>query len=82
MEKNVKLSAPSFIDFNVSPDLKQMSRFGSLRSMSSRLCYVASQTDETFRPTKDEIVRLNFEFDETCMESLSHKENIRKVRDP
>ncbi|KAL4347167.1 hypothetical protein GQ457_17G013140 [Hibiscus cannabinus] len=56
--KNAKLSAPSFIEFNVSPELKQMSRFASLRSMSSRLCYVASQTNETFRSVKDEIVRL------------------------
>ncbi|KAL4346308.1 hypothetical protein GQ457_17G007350 [Hibiscus cannabinus] len=28
--KNAKLSAPSFIDFTVSPELKQMSRFSSL----------------------------------------------------
>ncbi|KAL4278168.1 hypothetical protein GQ457_14G009630 [Hibiscus cannabinus] len=82
--KNAKLSAPSFIDFNVSPELKQMSRFASLRSMSSRLCYVASQTDETFRSAKDEIVRLTAEFDETCtfMASSSHTENKRNVQDP
>ncbi|KAE8678212.1 hypothetical protein F3Y22_tig00111429pilonHSYRG00005 [Hibiscus syriacus] len=55
---DAKASAPSYVDLNVSPEVMQMTRFAALCSTSSRLCYIASKTDESFKTARDEIKRL------------------------
>ncbi|GMI67795.1 hypothetical protein HRI_000448800 [Hibiscus trionum] len=73
--KNAKVSAPSYLHSDVRLELRQMTRFSLLRSLSSRLCYLASQTDESFKTTKDELLRLTAEFEQsiTLNESSSHR---------
>ncbi|KAE8728479.1 hypothetical protein F3Y22_tig00004355pilonHSYRG00100 [Hibiscus syriacus] len=52
---DAKASAPNYVDLNVSPEVMQMARFAALRSTSSRLCYIASKTDESFKTARDEM---------------------------
>ncbi|KAE8657374.1 hypothetical protein F3Y22_tig00116996pilonHSYRG00595 [Hibiscus syriacus] len=55
---DAKASAPSYVDLNVSPKVMQMARFAALRSTSSRLCYIASKIDESFKIARDEMKKL------------------------
>ncbi|KAE8681565.1 hypothetical protein F3Y22_tig00111317pilonHSYRG00034 [Hibiscus syriacus] len=47
--KDAKASTPSYVDLNVPLEVMQMERFATLRSTSSRLCYIASKTDASFK---------------------------------
>ncbi|KAE8727249.1 hypothetical protein F3Y22_tig00005678pilonHSYRG00007 [Hibiscus syriacus] len=79
-----KASAPSYVDLNVSPEVMQMERFAALCSTSSRLCYIASKTDESFKTARDEMKRLIEELENSFGLNDSVKQSIvvNNVRDP
>ncbi|KAE8686965.1 hypothetical protein F3Y22_tig00111027pilonHSYRG00616 [Hibiscus syriacus] len=81
---DAKASAPSYVDLNVSPEVMQMARFAALRSTSSRLCYIASKTDESFKTARDEMKKLIEELKNSF--GLNHSVNqsivVNNVRDP
>ncbi|KAE8704250.1 hypothetical protein F3Y22_tig00110458pilonHSYRG00320 [Hibiscus syriacus] len=81
---DAKASAPSYVDLNVSPEVMQMARFAALRSTSSRLCYIASKTDESFKTARDEMKKLIEELENSF--GLNHSVNqsivVNNVRDP
>ncbi|KAE8668088.1 hypothetical protein F3Y22_tig00112347pilonHSYRG00095 [Hibiscus syriacus] len=81
---DAKASAPSYVDLNVSPEVMQMARFADLRSTSSRLCYIASKTDESFKTARDEMKKLIEELENSF--GLNHSVNqsivVNNVRDP
>ncbi|KAE8693237.1 hypothetical protein F3Y22_tig00110814pilonHSYRG00089 [Hibiscus syriacus] len=81
---DVKASAPSYVDLNVSPEVMQMARFVALRSTSSRLCYIASKTDESFKTAKDEMKRVIEELENSfgLNDSVNQSIIVNKVRDP
>ncbi|KAE8727178.1 hypothetical protein F3Y22_tig00005856pilonHSYRG00069 [Hibiscus syriacus] len=56
--KDAKASAPNYVDLNMPPEVMQMARFAALRSTSSRLCYIASKTDASFKTARYEMKRL------------------------
>ncbi|KAK9004453.1 hypothetical protein V6N11_002253 [Hibiscus sabdariffa] len=63
-------------------NISNWARFASLRATSSRLCYIASETDDSFRIARDDIVRLTTKLEETCSITnssflLSNKRNVR-----
>ncbi|KAE8666568.1 aspartyl protease family protein [Hibiscus syriacus] len=61
-----------------------MARFAALRSTSSRLCYIASKTDESFKTARDEMKKTNRRirklvwFDHSVNQSIV----VNNVRDP
>ncbi|KAE8696576.1 hypothetical protein F3Y22_tig00110656pilonHSYRG00182 [Hibiscus syriacus] len=61
-----------------------LSKFAALRSMSSRLCYIASKTDESFKTARDEMKKLIEELENSF--GLNHSVNqsivVNNVRDP
>ncbi|KAE8688463.1 hypothetical protein F3Y22_tig00110986pilonHSYRG00050 [Hibiscus syriacus] len=81
---DAKASAPSYVDLNVSPEVMQMARFAALRSTSSRLCYIASKTDESFKTARDKMKKLIEELENSF--GLNHSVNqsivVNNVRDP
>ncbi|KAE8681005.1 hypothetical protein F3Y22_tig00111356pilonHSYRG00237 [Hibiscus syriacus] len=81
---DAKASTPSYVDLNVSPEVMQMARFAALRSTSSRLCYIASKTDESFKTARDEMKKLIEELENSF--GLNHSVNqsivVNNVRDP
>ncbi|KAE8716473.1 hypothetical protein F3Y22_tig00110114pilonHSYRG00084 [Hibiscus syriacus] len=81
---DAKASAPSYVDLNVSPEVMQMARFAALRSTSSRLCYIASKTGESFKTARDEMKKLIEELENSF--GLNHSVNqsivVNNVRDP
>ncbi|KAE8699620.1 hypothetical protein F3Y22_tig00110576pilonHSYRG00052 [Hibiscus syriacus] len=81
---DAKASAPNYVDLNVSPEVMQMARFAALRSTSSRLCYIASKTDESFKTARDEMKKLIEELENSF--GLNHSVNqsivVNNVRDP
>ncbi|KAE8688546.1 hypothetical protein F3Y22_tig00110963pilonHSYRG00030 [Hibiscus syriacus] len=81
---DVKASAPSYIDLNVSPKVMQMARFAALRSTSSRLCYIASKTYTSFKIARDEMKRLIEEFENSfgLNDSVNQSIVVNNVRDP
>ncbi|KAE8677078.1 hypothetical protein F3Y22_tig00111543pilonHSYRG00009 [Hibiscus syriacus] len=81
---DTKPSAPSYVDLNVSPEVIQMARFAALRSTSSRLCYIASKTDESFKTARDEIKRLIEELENSfgLNDSVNQSIVVNNVRDP
>ncbi|KAE8720451.1 hypothetical protein F3Y22_tig00019586pilonHSYRG00010 [Hibiscus syriacus] len=81
---DAKASAPSYVDLNVSPEVMQMARFASLRSTSSRLCYIASKTDESFKTARDEMKRLIEELENSfgLNDSVNQSIVVNNVRDP
>ncbi|KAE8669145.1 hypothetical protein F3Y22_tig00112254pilonHSYRG00112 [Hibiscus syriacus] len=82
--KVAKASAPSFVDFNVPPEIMQMARFASLRATTSMLCYAASKTDASFKTARDEMKRLTEEFENSfCLnDSVNRSSVLNNVRDP
>ncbi|KAE8733724.1 hypothetical protein F3Y22_tig00001104pilonHSYRG00022 [Hibiscus syriacus] len=70
---DAKASAPSYVDLNVSPEVMQMARLAALRSTSSRLCYIASKTDESFKTARDEMKKLIEELENSF--GLNHSVN-------
>ncbi|KAE8704532.1 hypothetical protein F3Y22_tig00110450pilonHSYRG00575 [Hibiscus syriacus] len=74
----------NYVDLNVSPEMMQMARFAALRSTSSRLCYIASKTDESFKTARDEMKKLIEELENSF--GLNHSVNqsivVNNVRDP
>ncbi|KAE8678473.1 hypothetical protein F3Y22_tig00111409pilonHSYRG00305 [Hibiscus syriacus] len=81
---DAKASAPSYVDLNVSPEVMQMARFAALRSMSSRLCYIASKTDESFKTARDEMKKLIEELENSfgLNDSVNQSIVVNNVRDP
>ncbi|KAE8712843.1 hypothetical protein F3Y22_tig00110223pilonHSYRG00174 [Hibiscus syriacus] len=81
---DAKASAPSYVDLNVSPEVMQMARFAALRSTSSRLCYITSKTDESFKTARDEMKRIIEELENSFGLNDSVNQNIivNNVRDP
>ncbi|KAE8701094.1 hypothetical protein F3Y22_tig00110548pilonHSYRG00198 [Hibiscus syriacus] len=81
---DAKASAPSYVDLNVSPEVMQMARFAALRSTSSRLCYIASKTGESFKTARDEMKKLIEELENSF--GLNHSVNqsivVNNVCDP
>ncbi|KAE8694453.1 hypothetical protein F3Y22_tig00110783pilonHSYRG00270 [Hibiscus syriacus] len=81
---DAKASAPSYVDLNVSQEVMQMARFAALRSTSSRLCYIASKTNESFKTARDEMKKLIEELENSF--GLNHSVNqsivVNNVRDP
>ncbi|KAE8681806.1 hypothetical protein F3Y22_tig00111308pilonHSYRG00030 [Hibiscus syriacus] len=77
-------SAPSYVDLNVSPKVMQMARFAALRSTSSRLCYIASKTDEPFKTARDEMKKLIEELENSfgLNDSVNQSIVVNNVRDP
>ncbi|KAE8673549.1 hypothetical protein F3Y22_tig00111779pilonHSYRG00057 [Hibiscus syriacus] len=81
---DAKASAPSYVDLNVSPEVMQMARFADLRSTSSRLCYIASKTDESFKTERDEMKKLIEELENSfgLNDSVNQSIVVNNVRDP
>ncbi|KAE8688539.1 hypothetical protein F3Y22_tig00110963pilonHSYRG00018 [Hibiscus syriacus] len=81
---DAKASAPSYVDLNVSPEVMQMSRFAALRLTSSRLCYITSKTDESFKTARDEMKRLIEELENLfgLNDSVNQSIVVNNVRDP
>ncbi|KAE8719532.1 hypothetical protein F3Y22_tig00109948pilonHSYRG00078 [Hibiscus syriacus] len=81
---DAKASAPSYVDMNVSPEVMQMARFAALRSTSSRLCYIASKTDESFKTARDEMKKLIEELENSfgLNDSVNQSIVVNNVRDP
>ncbi|KAE8667763.1 hypothetical protein F3Y22_tig00112382pilonHSYRG00074 [Hibiscus syriacus] len=81
---DAKASAPSYVDLNVSPEVMQMARFAALRSTSSRLCYIASKTDESFKTARDEMKKLIEELENSfgLNDSVNQSIVVNIVRDP
>ncbi|KAE8722637.1 hypothetical protein F3Y22_tig00013808pilonHSYRG00058 [Hibiscus syriacus] len=81
---DAKASAPSYVDLNVSPEVMQMARFAALRSTSSRLCYIASKTDESFKTARDEMKKLIEELENSfgLNDSVNQSIVVNNVRDP
>ncbi|KAE8668639.1 hypothetical protein F3Y22_tig00112289pilonHSYRG00090 [Hibiscus syriacus] len=81
---DAKASAPSYVDLNVSPEVMQMARFATLCSTSSRLCYIASKTDESFKIARDEMKRLIEELENSfgLNDSVNQSIVVNNVRDP
>ncbi|KAE8692974.1 hypothetical protein F3Y22_tig00110819pilonHSYRG00096 [Hibiscus syriacus] len=77
-------STPNYVDFNVSPEVMQMARFVALRSTSSRLCYIASKTDESFKTARDEMKKLIEELENSfgLNDSVNQSIVVNNVRDP
>ncbi|KAE8715314.1 hypothetical protein F3Y22_tig00110177pilonHSYRG00058 [Hibiscus syriacus] len=82
--KDAKASAPSYVDLNVPPEVMQMVRFAALRSTSSRLCYIASKTDASFKTARDGMKRLIEEFENSfgLNDSVNQSSVVNNVRDP
>ncbi|KAE8674703.1 hypothetical protein F3Y22_tig00111721pilonHSYRG00072 [Hibiscus syriacus] len=82
--KDAKASAPIYVDLNVPPEVMQMARFDALRSTSSRLCYIASKTDASFKTARDEMKRLIEEFENSfgLNNSINQRSVVNNVRDP
>ncbi|KAE8677884.1 hypothetical protein F3Y22_tig00111493pilonHSYRG00131 [Hibiscus syriacus] len=82
--KDVKASVPSYVDLNVPPEVMQMVRFAALRSTSSRLCYIASKTDTSFKTARDEMKRLIEEFENSFRlnDLVNQISVVNNVRDP
>ncbi|KAE8705603.1 hypothetical protein F3Y22_tig00110419pilonHSYRG00012 [Hibiscus syriacus] len=82
--KYTKASTPSYVDWNVPLEVMQMARFAALRSTSSRLCYIASKTDASFKTARDEMKRLIEEFENSfgLNDSVNQSSVVNKVRDP
>ncbi|KAE8667084.1 hypothetical protein F3Y22_tig00112452pilonHSYRG00037 [Hibiscus syriacus] len=81
---DAKASTPNYVDFNVSPEVMQMTRFTALRSTSSRLCYIASKTDESFKTARDEMKKLIEELENSfgLNDSVNQIIVVNNVRDP
>ncbi|KAE8732318.1 hypothetical protein F3Y22_tig00002237pilonHSYRG01697 [Hibiscus syriacus] len=81
---DAKASAPSYVDLNVSPEVMQMARFAALHSTSSRLCYIASKTDVSFKTARDEMKRLIEELENSfgLNDSVNQSIVVNNVRDP
>ncbi|KAE8672549.1 hypothetical protein F3Y22_tig00111837pilonHSYRG00197 [Hibiscus syriacus] len=81
---DAKAYVPSYVDLNVSPEVMQMARFAALRSTSSRLCYIASKTDESFKTARDEMKRLLEELENSfgLNDSVNQSIVVNNVRDP
>ncbi|KAE8695374.1 hypothetical protein F3Y22_tig00110717pilonHSYRG00005 [Hibiscus syriacus] len=81
---DAKASAPSYVDLNVSPEVMQMARFAALHSTSSRLCYIASKTDESFKTARDEMKKLIEELENSfgLNDSVNQSILVNNVRDP
>ncbi|KAE8704164.1 hypothetical protein F3Y22_tig00110458pilonHSYRG00097 [Hibiscus syriacus] len=81
---DAKASAPSYVDLNVSPEVMQMARFAALRSTSSRLCYIASKTDESFKTAIDKMKKLIEELENSfgLNDSVNQSIVVNNVRDP
>ncbi|KAE8691876.1 hypothetical protein F3Y22_tig00110865pilonHSYRG00256 [Hibiscus syriacus] len=79
-----KVSAPNYVDLNMCPEVMQMTRFAALRSTSSRLCYIASKTNESFKTVRDEMKRLIEELENSfgLNDSVNHSIVVNNVRDP
>ncbi|KAE8690560.1 hypothetical protein F3Y22_tig00110895pilonHSYRG00834 [Hibiscus syriacus] len=82
--KDAKASAPSFVDLNVPPEVMQMARFTTLRSTSSRFCYIASKTDASFKTARDEMKRLTEEFEKSfgLNDLVNQSSVVNNVCDP
>ncbi|KAE8690140.1 hypothetical protein F3Y22_tig00110925pilonHSYRG00015 [Hibiscus syriacus] len=82
--KDAKASAPNFVDLNVPPEVMQMARFATLRSTSSRFCYIASKKDTSFKTEKYEMKRLTEEFENSfgLNDSVNQSSVVNNVRDP
>ncbi|KAE8726839.1 hypothetical protein F3Y22_tig00005974pilonHSYRG00067 [Hibiscus syriacus] len=65
-------------------EVLQMARFAALRSTSSRLCYIASKTDESFKIARDEIKRLIEELENSfgLNDLVNQSIVVNNVRDP
>ncbi|KAE8656800.1 hypothetical protein F3Y22_tig00116997pilonHSYRG00363 [Hibiscus syriacus] len=81
---DAKASAPSYVDMNVSLGVMQMARFAALRLTSSRLCYIASKTDESFKTARDEMKKLIEELENSfgLNDSFIQRIVVNNVRDP
>ncbi|KAE8663204.1 hypothetical protein F3Y22_tig00113021pilonHSYRG00004 [Hibiscus syriacus] len=81
---DAKASTPSYVDLNVSSEVMQMARFAALRSTSSRLCYIASKKDESFKTARDEMKRLIEELENSfgLNDSANRSIVVNNVRDP
>ncbi|KAE8731924.1 hypothetical protein F3Y22_tig00002338pilonHSYRG00013 [Hibiscus syriacus] len=81
---DAKASAPSYVDLNVSPEVMQMARFAALRSTSSRLCYIASKTDASFKTARDEMKRQIEELENSfgLNDSVNQSIVVNNVCDP
>ncbi|KAE8690359.1 hypothetical protein F3Y22_tig00110895pilonHSYRG00146 [Hibiscus syriacus] len=82
--KDAKASAPSYVDLNVSPEVMQMVRFVALRSTSSRLCYIASKADVSFKTARDEMKRQIEELENSfgLNDLVNQSIVVNNVRDP
>ncbi|KAE8729011.1 hypothetical protein F3Y22_tig00004013pilonHSYRG00133 [Hibiscus syriacus] len=82
--KDAKASVPSFVDLNVPQEVMQMARFVALRSMPSKICYIASKTDASFKTAKDEMKRLTEEFENSfgLNDSVNQSSVVNNVHDP
>ncbi|KAE8661179.1 hypothetical protein F3Y22_tig00116938pilonHSYRG00143 [Hibiscus syriacus] len=82
--KDAKASAPDYVDLNVPPEVMQMARFAALRSTSSRLCYIASKTDASFKTARDEMKKLIEEFENSfgLNDSVNQSSVVNNVRNP
>ncbi|KAE8660548.1 hypothetical protein F3Y22_tig00116951pilonHSYRG00369 [Hibiscus syriacus] len=80
---DAKASTASYVDLNVSPEVMQMARFAALCSTSSRLCYIASKTDESFKTARDEMKRLIEELENSfgLNDSVNQSIVVNNVRD-
>ncbi|KAE8718508.1 hypothetical protein F3Y22_tig00110013pilonHSYRG00418 [Hibiscus syriacus] len=81
---DAKASAPSYVDMNVSPEVMQMAWFAALRSTSSRLCYIASKTDDSFKTARDEMKKLIEELENSfgLNDSVNQSIVVNNVCDP
>ncbi|KAE8716294.1 hypothetical protein F3Y22_tig00110129pilonHSYRG00111 [Hibiscus syriacus] len=82
--KDAKAFAPNFVDLNVPPEVMQMARFAALCATSSRLCYIASKTDASFKTARDEMKRLTAEFENLfgLNDSVNRSSVVNTIRDP
>ncbi|KAE8725731.1 hypothetical protein F3Y22_tig00008146pilonHSYRG00067 [Hibiscus syriacus] len=81
---DAKASAPNYDDLNVSPEVMQMARFAALLSTSSRLYYIASKIDESFKTARDAMKRLIEELENSfgLNDSVNQSIVVNNVRDP
>ncbi|KAE8704463.1 hypothetical protein F3Y22_tig00110450pilonHSYRG00162 [Hibiscus syriacus] len=77
-------STQSYVDLNVSPEVIQMARFAALCSSSSRLFYIASKTDESFKTARYEMKRLIEELENSfgLNDSVNQSIVVNNVLDP
>ncbi|KAE8683313.1 hypothetical protein F3Y22_tig00111210pilonHSYRG00097 [Hibiscus syriacus] len=82
--KDAKASTRSYVDLNMPPKVIQMARFAALCSTLSKLCYIASKTDASFKTARDEMKRLIEEFENSfgLNDSVNQSSVVNNVRDP